>query len=381
VSELHAHYHQLLGLPEGWDVESVEILESPQRVTIQLKEAAEGRPCPECGNACGRTAQEPVVMGRLVGSKLRSGLCVRLPELHCQACGPDSRWTVFLKWLQREVWSRVQGWWTFCVWPLRMAVKAFKNKMRKNMDRRLLAKQMGSRELFEVDQAEYAYQIRARRKLYRRMDLGLWLVGIRYIPKECRTEDTLAACPNLTLAEPAADSVQANLWHAFFSESMLLVRHDDVLNWQKFHYMLVVYGVLVTGYVLCVREGVSWYLPMVLGAFGMALAWGADLTFQEGLRCLRAHRRKVAALERKSVERNTTFLLSGNAYNQRDVLEAGPAAMFLVSLLMFLFAAASLLWASAEPPRLRVHPQGAGELTVVNAPTPQLIPAGEVNQP
>lgn len=220
------------------------------------------------------------------------------------------------------------------------------------VNRRLRAHGMGDLQSQSREDAEYSYQLAPRRKAYRILDFLLWYLRLRYIPKECGVAECSVTCP--TYPEPTSQSEESDergaasfrerIWHSFFNETNALIRHDDSLNWQKFHYMLFVFGALLTAFVWSFNRSPNGdWLRVFIGVVGCFLSWGADLTFQEGLRCLRAHRRKLAALESKSPPAKQTFLLSREAYNQRDVLEAGPLVMFLLSLAMTAVAVLGLL--------------------------------------
>ncbi len=214
------------------------------------------------------------------------------------------------------------------------------------LDLALQKADMGSRhERMATEEAHRAYQIADRRRLYRRLDLVLWWLGIRYIPKECGVSECQGACPTLTVPDDSHPDFSAHyhsaletVWKAEFSEVSAMVRHDDALNWQKFYVSVFLFGVILTAYIANLKIDASHpRLCILLAIVMMLLAWASDLTFQEGLRCLRSHRRKLAALERKAPPQNTNFLFSGSPYNQRDVLEIGPLIILCISIAMLLF--------------------------------------------
>jgi hypothetical protein len=213
--------------------------------------------------------------------------------------------------------------------------------------------------------ATYSYQIQERKKLYRIMDIALLYLGIRHIPPECICEKDCTYPPvifcendieikkdkiaegghasNVTAAifEHPRNKVYLDSWKAYFTEICNLIRHDDVLNWQKFHYVMVLFGVIISAFVLSFNGPTSaTYGKMarvLLSLTGIAISIIADRTFQEGLRCLRGHRRKLLMLEQKGIT-NSAYLFGTCPFNQRDGLELGPAIMFFISTGMLVIA-------------------------------------------
>ena len=214
--------------------------------------------------------------------------------------------------------------------------------------------------------AIYSYQIQERRKLYRILDLVLLIGGIRHIPPECacgkdRTnppvmidESKIEVKETLmkdndgnerkevsAILEHPYNKACLDSWKSYFTELCNLTRHDDVLNWQKFHYVMVIFGVILTGFVLSFNgqpSSISGKMArLLLSLTGIAVSLIADRTFQEGLRCLRGHRRKLIKLEEKGIN-NSDFLFGNSPFNQRDGLEMGPAIIFIISLLMLIIS-------------------------------------------
>lgn len=248
---------------------------------------------------------------------------------------------------------------------------AIKTLVREQFNRMFEKRGMGRVTWMHPLEAEYSYQINDRRGLYRGLDCVLWSLGIRRLPRECGVGAYKQSVPALpqgvraeemaTKKEQAAQEMKGSsenqglqialteleidsrareiAWSTLVNELGSLMRHDDALNWQKFHYMLFVFGALLTAYVWSANQpDGAIALRIVIGAAGCFLAWGADLTFQEGLRCLRAHRRKFAALEEYSPKQDVTILISRDSYNQRDVLEAGPVIILACSAALIIVA-------------------------------------------
>ena len=188
----------------------------------------------------------------------------------------------------------------------------------------------------DFENAEYAYQIRTRSKLFRSVDVALILLRIRAAPRECTCEANCTSAPLLFSNDDSKPAdARKEQWKSTFTELVALLRHDDSLNWQKFHYVLVIYGVLLTGFVFSFNTPhaveITRPLRIVLSIVGAFIALGADHTFQEGLRCLRGHRRKLMAVEKNGLHEQD-FLFQGCPFNQRDVLEVGPIIMMLASI-------------------------------------------------
>lgn len=230
-----------------------------------------------------------------------------------------------------------------------------KASIRSYLEDKLLASGMGKLDSKVMESAEYSYQIGARRMFYRKLDCILWLMSIRYVPQEFQESIQNVGCPKLIEStqdiesgdkdqKKPENSAMSTNWKSLFAEITTLIRHDDTLNWQKFNYVLVVFGALLTAYVVNFNQtSGNLVLCMGLGLMGVLLSWGADLTFQEGLRCLRSHRRKQAILEREAPPYNSSFLYNGSAFNQRDVLEAAPLVIFLLSFFLIVVALVRLL--------------------------------------
>jgi hypothetical protein len=104
---------------------------------------------------------------------------------------------------------------------------------------------------------------------------------------------------------------------------------------------MVIFGVILTGFVLSFNgqpSSISGKMArLLLSLTGIAVSLIADRTFQEGLRCLRGHRRKLMKLEEKGIN-NSDFLFGNSPFNQRDGLEMGPAIIFIISLLMLIIS-------------------------------------------
>jgi hypothetical protein len=199
--------------------------------------------------------------------------------------------------------------------------------------------------------AIFSYQISERKKLYRVMDIVFLFFKIRHIPAETTTESNQAHPPcafndnhvstttsqnnTISIVEHPENKALLDTWKAYFSELCNLIRHDDALNWQKFHYFMAIFGIIISAFVISFNapraSGFGNWSRIVLALAGIAISLIADRTFQEGLRCLRGHRRKLYDLEREGIHQSA-FLFGMSTFNQRDGLEIGPAITFLISI-------------------------------------------------
>lgn len=190
----------------------------------------------------------------------------------------------------------------------------------------------------ETANANYSFNIRERRLLYRILDcIGLFL-RLRRVPRECAIEECSTRSPSIKNVDDDTTNTSVEVWKTYFSEAMGLVKHDDGLNWQKFHYLLLIMAGLISAFVFSHKSDHDLAdMRLILCTVGILLSWGADLTFQEGLRCLRAHRRELQALDRKAPPFGESFILHNNPYNQRDVLELGPLVMAVLFIGLIIF--------------------------------------------
>lgn len=167
---------------------------------------------------------------------------------------------------------------------------------------------------------------------YRFLDLVLSRVHFRHLPTECRMDDLSHVPP----FPQKTDSPTA--WQSLYDNAIRLAMHDDLLNWQKYHYMIVLNLGMMTAYgVLYSTARFAGYI--IIPIFGLIFAVLFDRTLQEGMRCLRSHRQKIRALDGKLFSQPTReFMFSTNPYNQRDALELGPLFLFAMWFLVLLFS-------------------------------------------
>lgn len=182
-----------------------------------------------------------------------------------------------------------------------------------------------------------------RRRLYVFLDRLLTWRGLplRWVPNERRTRLLDEAAPDPKVATSGTD--YEAIWRLMYAEAALLVRHDDILNWNKFNNMILVNGALIAGFGAAVQFKVT-ALLYILPFLGFILSWLFDFTLQEGMRCLRVHKQKLTALERKVLINGQEFLFLGNPYNHRDALESGP-----LLLALFWFGISVSVWAGWVP--------------------------------
>jgi hypothetical protein len=171
--------------------------------------------------------------------------------------------------------------------------------------------------------AKTASALLRRRPFYRLLDRKLEKVKLRYVPEECTLE-------NIFHFMPPPDDVP-EIWPTLYDRAVSLVAHDDTLNWQKFNNMVVLNAGLLTALGFSVQH--ERWLFYILCFAGMAFAILFDFTLQEGMRCLRSHKAKVDALDRKLVNDHSVLFLD-NPWNHREALEIGPFAMFVMWLCM-----------------------------------------------
>lgn len=167
-----------------------------------------------------------------------------------------------------------------------------------------------------------AAAIQDRSLLFRFLDIVLGFCRFRHVPPECAPDD-LEIVPQFSL-----DPTKPNAWPIVFENAVKLVIHDDTLNWQKLHVNTGFHIGLLTAFGLSLKIQ---FLPLAIAlAFaGLVFAWLFDRTMQEGMRCVRAHKERVRALERRLFsEANTEFMFRRNPFNQRDALELEPLILF-----------------------------------------------------
>lgn len=163
----------------------------------------------------------------------------------------------------------------------------------------------------------------SRRSVYKLLDKTIRRLWQGPPPQECDIKALNEWAPMLR-SESDPDGTEPAVWAQIYGGAVDLIKHDDNLNWQKFYHMLYLNAGLLTAFVFAIREGAvgpKFLFPILGIAFGILF----DLTLQEGMRCLRAHKQKVVSMDHKlGINRDEGFLFLQNPYNHRDALEAGP---------------------------------------------------------
>jgi hypothetical protein len=215
----------------------------------------------------------------------------------------------------------------------------------------------------DVGKVDTAITLAFRRPIYKGLDKVLSSVGFRHVPGEC----PIANLDGVLFALGRGnDDTHQRIWSTLYDQACALVRHDDSLNWQKFNNMVIFNGALLTCYGFSIQYRVS-FLLSVLPLFGFLFSWLFDLTLQEGMRCVRAHKNRVEALERKALGPTRHFMFRANPWNHRDALEMSPLLLGIFWLVLFLLA----LWGSAS----------GKQDPFLNAQAPSLKAAGETAGP
>lgn len=180
--------------------------------------------------------------------------------------------------------------------------------------------------------SETAACISDRWIVYRFLDWLLSRIYFRHLPSECCIDEYSHVPP----FPQASDKPTA--WQSLYDNAIRLAMHDDQLNWQKYHYMIVLNLGMMTAYGVLYSTGrFAGYI--IIPVFGLIFAFLFDRTLQEGMRCLRSHRQKIKALDSKLfTQPNREFMFSTNPYNQRDALELGPLFLFAMWFLVLLFS-------------------------------------------
>jgi hypothetical protein len=178
-----------------------------------------------------------------------------------------------------------------------------------------------------------------RRSFYKWLDKFLSFFKLRYTPAECSRQVLDRFVPFGGNISENRKNDQSKLWLAMYQEAGHLIRHDDLLNWNKFNNLIVLNGAILTGFGASQQFGVI-ALLYILPIFGVILSWLFDFTLQEGMRCLRAHREKIRSLERvilSDQDSDRQFLFADNAFNHRDALELTPLlfTLFWIGTLVF----------------------------------------------
>jgi len=88
MNDLNAHYRQLLGLSDDWDVVEVDLDLSANRVTIDLQHAGGKLCCPECAQACSRADTAPKRTWRHLDTmQFTTEIRAAVPRSQCPQCG------------------------------------------------------------------------------------------------------------------------------------------------------------------------------------------------------------------------------------------------------------------------------------------------------
>jgi len=171
------------------------------------------------------------------------------------------------------------------------------------------------------DRRPTACDIPERRPFYKWLDRVLSRLHLRHVPVECATHVLDRNAPKMQ-SEDDPKGLDARIWSQIYGAAIDLITHDDNLNWQKFYHLVYLNAGLFTAFVLS-YSGKASAPRIIFPILGIVFGFLFDLTLQEGMRCLRAHRAKVEALDRK-MGKPEGFLFLQNSYNHRDALEIGP---------------------------------------------------------
>ena len=88
MTDLQAHYAQLLGLDSHWRVDSVDLALEERRVEIALVHRGGELECPECGASCGCADHAPERTWRHLDTmQFETILRARVPRCRCPKCG------------------------------------------------------------------------------------------------------------------------------------------------------------------------------------------------------------------------------------------------------------------------------------------------------
>jgi hypothetical protein len=165
-----------------------------------------------------------------------------------------------------------------------------------------------------------ASELPQRRRIYKALDKILIPIRVRHVPEECATYVIDSHTPTMR-SDTEPNGVDPTVWANVYTATVELVKHDDALNWQKFYNMIYLHvGLFAAYYTLVSKDRLSALLCPVLGVVFSILF---DLTLQEGMRCVRAHKAKVEALDRR-LGSEDGFIFLQNPWNHRDALEIGP---------------------------------------------------------
>ena len=100
MTDLQAHYAQLLGLNSPWKVKSVVLSLEEKRVEIQLVHGGGKLECPECGARCGCADHAPERTWRHLDTmQFETILRARVPRCRCPQCGVK---TISVSWASKS---------------------------------------------------------------------------------------------------------------------------------------------------------------------------------------------------------------------------------------------------------------------------------------
>jgi hypothetical protein len=176
-----------------------------------------------------------------------------------------------------------------------------------------------------------------RRRIYKFLDKTIRRLWQGNPPEECAFNDLVHQAP-LLKSDADIRGLDASVWNGIYGAAVDLIKHDDNLNWQKFYHMVYLNAGLIAAFVLTYRAETTVLAPrLVFPILGLIFSIVFDLTLQEGMRCLRSHRIKVEAMDKKiGIEKG--FLFYQNPYNHRDALEAGPLLLAVGWVTLFIAA-------------------------------------------
>src|SRR6186997_696875 len=88
MDELHAHYRQLLGLTNDWNVKSVDLSLAEKRLLIVLEHVGDSVSCPDCAASCSLHDHAPTRRWRHLDTmQFETLLEAQVPRARCPQCG------------------------------------------------------------------------------------------------------------------------------------------------------------------------------------------------------------------------------------------------------------------------------------------------------
>lgn len=100
MQKITNHYHQLLGLPDTWSVEGVELSLDTPKVEIRIHYTGSGIKCPQCGSLGTVHDRSPEQRWRHLDTmQFETMIVARVPRCRCKDCGVK---TIEVPWAVRH---------------------------------------------------------------------------------------------------------------------------------------------------------------------------------------------------------------------------------------------------------------------------------------